>query len=497
MGGIDLQGVFFGSQNAGMFGCGSTSTEQVRAGNDADEEISDEVKVVVIPNDASGSDVKVVVIPGDVSRTDKHDVPIIPIFDSYSPPEIIPVDVDDLAGKEAGVKFCNLPGGLTTNVAVVPICIQRPGTEEFKYKSLDSNAPASIIVNGNPITLYPSCSNPFWGDAHLKEGENSIIGLLAYQGGEVYQVEIKVNFDPAFSTADQALVYGIRQNQIVVMDVENGWMLGEIQSGSIGLGPKNLQISPDGHFLYSPREAGIEVIDTASNAVNQTIPMDTGGYAALTPEGDKIFLNRHTKDGSESYYRTNLVDTATWEQLLSFKGGGPDYPMAVVPFTGNKLYINSSSSIYVYSPPDYTESNYISSVGGSAFAVSPMGNWAVSGSYTIHMLDVKLDQEIYSFEPSYPAYDAVFSPDGELVYLGGDSGMEAHHLAAKATFWATNPYAVKADKTAITPDGKFVYGADLNLCGTDASVVDTGNGAVVGLVPKLTLTGAMVYKPAY
>ena len=177
MSGIDLQGVLFGPQRSGMFGCGGTSTEQVRVADDTWEEKSAEVKVVVIPEDAN----------------------------TYYLPEITSVEVEDLmavtdfaAGEaetiaqEEGVAFCNLPKDLTTNIAVLPICIRRPETDEFKYKSLDSNAPAAITVNGIPIALYPACFDPFWGDAYLNLGENSIVGSLAYQGGESYQVEIKV-----------------------------------------------------------------------------------------------------------------------------------------------------------------------------------------------------------------------------------------------------------------------------------------------------------------
>lgn len=620
MAGIDLQGVFFGSQNAGMFGCGGSSTVSAQkdavgqdgGGSEAHgdgtslpdiyevpdgygslydkdndgyidiaykgqycienkpgieiskklcdcndniasinpgaqescNEIDDNCNGItdegcIVPEDVKGEEVPSpdVIVPNDAEIVDACD-----LQDMSFPPEVKEAEVcDDQDGSEAlispevnevskpevivvegcgiensgvlaeaeGIQFCNLPTIHSTNIPILPVCI-KPG-EGYEDKTLDQAIPPRIMLDGAELPLddVDNECNPtetgIWAGAKLNPGKNYITGEITYTGGEKKNVGICVTYDPNYSTAGQNLLYGISNEQIVVINADQGWMMGKIYSPLPGFGPKNLVLFTDYSEVFSPREAGIDVIDTASNQIVKTVVKETGGYASLTEDGSKLFVNRHTKDTESGSYYVNVFDSVTWENILSFPAKYSE--LGPIISKSGKLYTAYDyKSMSVYYPPEYATSKDIDASGYLCVsASSPTEDIIIAGCdcwvQTINIINTKEDKLLYNLD-GFPTFgdmsDAVFSPNGKEFYFVGHDELVAHSVEFQATLW-TAPLSEWDwnHEIAKNPYGLDLFVVSHESCANNLTVYDADKGGKLKVFPNIPFNGDMVYKPAY
>lgn len=401
-------------------------------------------------------------------------------------PEAVQVHID---AEPAPVKiFCSLPNQSTVHFPIYPVCIKVP--EEYSSsRYVYPDYPVEIRVNGKVIEDLTQCLNTFWGDAHLEEGKNMVLASL-FLVGEVKTQAIELNYSPGLFTREQALLYGISGGKVLVFDVEGKKVLGKIKPLSNDPQLKSMALSPDYRRLYLPREDGIEVVDTKTSTVADIFDVLTGGEMALAPGGEGMFVN------VPYYYdfpMINYVDAESGEVEFNLKGGCPACAMLNPPSNPSKLYVGSSP-INVYQGPSFGLFHSIKAEGSDGMVAAPGGERLVTnGDENIYLIETKSDEILFYYKDLTGVKDVVFSPDGKVVYLGGQSAVEARDSKTMATLWQANGRG----KLSISSDGSTLFSIGEGKCDTTLWIIDASSGDNLEYIDYVPVTGDMVYKPAY
>ncbi len=166
-----------------------------------------------------------------------------------------------------------------------------------------------------------------------------------------------------------------------------------IDNGSPGPGPfpgpGGVAVSPDGSKVYI---ANIEfntvsVIDTASNTVTATIPVGVNPESvAVTPDSSKVYVTNGTSGSTPG--TVSVIDTATNTVISTIPAGVNPFGVAVTP-DGSKVYVTNGASEGI-SVID-TATNTVTTILGngeptgilphSGVAVSPDGSKVYVGNY--------------------------------------------------------------------------------------------------------------------
>jgi len=384
--------------------------------------------------------------------------------------------------------FCNLPDQSTVHFPIFPICVSEP--KEYSSQDLYEEYPVEIRVNGKIIEDLTKCLHTYWGDAYLEEGHNVVTASLFYVGGVKMQM-IDLYYSPGIFTQEAELIYGVSQGKILVVDVEKKKVLGKIMPQSNDSQLKTLALSPDYRWLYLPREDGIEVIDTKTSQVIKVFDALTGGEMALTPDGEGMFVNVPYYYG---FPVINYVDTESGEILFASKGGCPECAMSNPLSEPSKLYVGFPSSISVYEGPSFGLIHSIAAESSGGMGASPNGERLVTnGEEYTYLIDTQGDKVLFYYKNIIGAQDIVFSPGGELVYLGGLSMVEARNSKTMATLWQEKGW----EKLALSTNGENLFTIGGNNCSTTLGIIDALTGQTVTYIDYVPITGDMVYKPAY
>ena len=186
------------------------------------------------------------------------------------------------------------------------------------------------------------------------------IYLAAWSSGKVYVFDVAtgkilapisvgsgptdVVFTPNGRTA---YVANEDDSSVSVIDVANGVVEGTpIPVGNL---PVGINITPDGKTVYTINATSVSAIDTNSNTVISTIDLSTlttgtGAFAAVTPEGDYLYVAVTDKlDPSGAPGNLVLISTATNEVVgTPVVVGINPFAVAIAP-NGKHAYITSTN----------------------------------------------------------------------------------------------------------------------------------------------------------
>jgi YVTN family beta-propeller protein len=112
----------------------------------------------------------------------------------------------------------------------------------------------------------------------------------------------------------------------------------------VGAGPAGVAVTPDGSKVYVANEDGtVSVIDTASNAVTDTITLPVGSEpfgVAVTPDGSKVYVANFNSKSVSVITTTGNTVTAT------VTVGKNPYGVVVTP-DGSTVYVSNSGTVTV------------------------------------------------------------------------------------------------------------------------------------------------------
>jgi len=248
------------------------------------------------------------------------------------------------------------------------------------------------------------------------------------------------------------------------------------------LNPELIQMSPDGSMawvgesaLYNGVSSVITVIQTSTNHVTGSITL----LAKASP-GAMVF----SPDGARAYVAANsstvdVVDVATMKAVSSMETLGGPGGLAISP-DGKTLLVPNSGSSHVQAigeasgrelanipvgAMDYGNQLY-SEYGGAA--VSPDGARAYVTNYSsanVAVIDTASKRVVTSVPVGGTPVGVTVSPDGTKAYVAnsGSNSVTVIDTATFATKEIPMPKSTVPSSIAISPDGRRVYVAGNNL----------------------------------
>lgn len=249
---------------------------------------------------------------------------------------------------------------------------------------------------------------------------------------------------------------------------------------------------------YIPTADGtsVSVIDTATDRVIATIPVDAGAIGvALHPAGTHVYVTSHAS-GSLS-----VISTAT-NAVVATIPLGPEAaePMGVaVSPDGSRVYVADVHDGSV-SVVDTARHAVIATFPAGSFLLGATVNPAGTRLYLsndqgtdVAVVDTGSNTRLGGIAVGGPSYGVAVSPDGALLYVTLDVGELAVVDTASDSVVATVTLGAHPRGVAVAPDSARVYVAN---SGSDTvSVVDTASNTVIATVPVGTGPGGVAVTP--
>ena len=313
----------------------------------------------------------------------------------------------------------------------------------------------------------------------------------------------------AETLAQNAYITNSGDNTVSVINTSTNKVIATIP---VDNGPNALTVTPDGGNVYVANggSASVSVIDPETNGVIDTISVGSGpgGGVAAAPDGSKVYVLNGCFDLCGV---VSVIATATDTVIATIPVGDRPSGAAVSP-DGRKVYVTNgfANSVSVIATKTNTVSDTIA-VGmfPQFLAVTPDGGRVYVGnsnSNTVSVIETAHDTVIAtipvgSTDPnaggSYPQGVAV-SPDGSKVYVANSFLANSVSVISTATntVIATIPVGSGPEGLAVTADGSKVYVA--NVWDYDISVINTATNKVEMTVPvgiNPTTFGIFIQRP--
>ena len=299
----------------------------------------------------------------------------------------------------------------------------------------------------------------------------------------------------------EAYITNFGSNNVSVIDTSSATVVSTI-SLAPELGPVGVAVTPDGRFAYitnaGPGATGgttVSVLDVATSTVLTTIPVGASPEGiAVTPDANFAYVaNLHSINGTVSVINT-ITNSVTGTIQLG-AGTGPQ-GVAITP-DGNFAYVTdrSSGTVSVINTASNTVVGApipVGPVGGSPFsqpvgvAISPDGKFvyvANFGSYTVSVIATATNTVVNTINTSVQPLGIAVTPDGRFVYVTSGltngpitvSVIDVTAPAPVAQPIATLPAAFgnQPGGVSVTPNGEFVFVADLNTVSEIATATNT------------------------
>ena len=250
----------------------------------------------------------------------------------------------------------------------------------------------------------------------------------------------------------------------------------------------------------------VSVIDTATNTVTDTIPVDRSPqYVAFTPDGAFAYV------ANTNGRTVSVIDRVTRTIIATVpEGGATTFPVVVrMSNDGAFVYvllneISGNSSVSVIDTATNTVVATIPVTGTlQSMTLNPSGTllWVGDGAGRIILVDTATNTVTGTFSVGISVAEIAFTPDGAFAYMTQSRGNNVVQVdTASHAVVATFSPGRFTFGVAITPDGSFAYVA--NLLDNTVAVVDINNGnAIVATIPvgafpaeiALTPDGAFAY----
>jgi YVTN family beta-propeller protein len=261
-------------------------------------------------------------------------------------------------------------------------------------------------------------------------------------------------------------------------------------------------------YVANQGSNSVSVIDTTSNTVTATIPVQKGPTSVIgSPDGSKIYV------ANSGIGQVSIVDTSSNTVIgVAADGGGvstPGYGLALAP--NGKLYVSCASTagrlrtIII----DSTQNRIISSVSGAGdmapfgLAVTPDGSRLYCSTMTsgLAVIDTGSNSLITNIRVACGMSGVAVSPDGKKVFVSLPSALKN---GVSVIDTASNNVigqlpTAHASGMAVSPDSSKLYVG--NIASNVVTVVDLTSNTVTASIPvgiypadlALTADGSMLY----
>jgi len=377
------------------------------------------------------------------------------------------------AGASATVTVLHRPV-VTLQASPNPITAGEMATLSWSSQNADTASMdqgiGGVEVNGN-IQVSPS------------ETTTYTVTATGPGGTATANVTLEVN-RPNQPRKNCAYITNYDGGDVTVVDIAANAVLTRIP---VGNGPYGVDVSPDGDLVYvTSEEDGISVIDSATNTVVGSIPVNATTVAA-SPDGSVIYA---VSNGEGTL---TAMDSASHEILGSVDVGASPCGIAVNP-SGTRIFVASleEGTVRVVDAADLSvmDTLQVSEPGTEVLdiEVSPDGSlvYAVSDySCQLTVIDARTNSIIrsVSYMPERRLDDAYLavSPDGQSIYLSLLSNASSIRIidASSLEILKTIPAGYPSD-LSFTPDGAFVYVPDAYT--NTVLVIDTGSREVSSIL---------------
>jgi YVTN family beta-propeller protein len=267
---------------------------------------------------------------------------------------------------------------------------------------------------------------------------------------------------------------------VSVIDTATNAIVNTIPAGQgcLCIGPDGVALTPDGALAYVTNELEntLSVIRTASNSVIATLPVGSGPTsAAMSPDGQRVYVLNGSGTTSVS-----VISTMTDAVLATIPLGVPQARgMAIVP-DGSRLYVATygSNSVIVVNTASLAVVNEIS-VGNlpAGVDITPDGSSAYVPNFlgnTVSVIDTAADSVTATINVASNPSSARVTPDGQRAYVVSQTGVTVINTQTNSVVAAIP--GLGGSTLEFTPDGSRAYIATY----TNVSIIDTATNTVVG-----------------
>ena len=290
---------------------------------------------------------------------------------------------------------------------------------------------------------------------------------------------------------------GVLGGGVVTASADPDPMFSVVGTVSVGSGPYDVAVSPDGSRAYASDTIGnsVSVISTATNTVSATVSVGSSPLGvAVTPDGSRVYVT-NTSDNSVS-----VISTATNTVSATVSVGSSPRYVAVTP-DGSRVYVTngSSHSVSVISTATNTVSATVS-VGGYPFsvAVSPDGSRVYVTNVddsSVSVISTATNTVSATVSGGYNPSGVAVSPDGSRVYVANYGGSSVTVISAPASVTApAAPTSLVATAGNGSASIAFTAGADGGASISKYQYrLGAGSWVDAGLTLPIAITGLANY----
>lgn len=253
----------------------------------------------------------------------------------------------------------------------------------------------------------------------------------------------------------------------------------------VGKGPTLLAIAPDGRDVYAAANGTVTMIDTDSNAIVGTFPINPyPAGVAVTPDGTRVFLSNLFSIQLTVLDITTRTVASPLKLFAARQIGGfgriavsPNGRVAYVANAVNELLaiVDLRTRTALSSTLDMRPVDIAFAPDGRTAYIAGCQGFCSSG--TVEMFDTATLEIERRLSVGSQPYRIVLAPDGKRAYTAnlGDATVSAVDLTTRQVT-ATVPISVQPTGLALTSDGGSLYVTSLPT-GT-VTVIDTASNTV-------------------
>jgi YVTN family beta-propeller protein len=328
--------------------------------------------------------------------------------------------------------------------------------------------------------------------------EQSPVHTYHEAGNYTVRLTVKTEEGTGSKTASinvfQRLVYAYvtnsGDNTVSVIDTASNAVTDTIPAGN---SPYEISASPEGKKIYVANwgSGTVSVIDTSENNVTATV--DTGaspGGVAVSPDGTALYVTNVVNN------TVSVIDTSLNSVTATVNIGNYPAGIAVSP-DGKRVYVTNTGSIeapgnsvYVISTLDYSIEAVSVGRGPSGVAVTPDEKKVYvsnSDDGTVSVIDTATNTAAATVNVGNSSWGVAVNPAGTEVYVANVGDIESNldgyvsviDTAADRVI-ATVPAGKEPYKVAVSPDGTQVYVT--NKGSNTVSIIDTATKEVLDTV---------------
>jgi YVTN family beta-propeller protein len=323
---------------------------------------------------------------------------------------------------------------------------------------------ASLLVTGDGTavagaTAAASPRGELAYVVHLDHAESGIVTVIDTRTKRVIAtIPVGEGPDAVVVTPDgkQAyVVHNIPEGTVWAIDTKSKKRTALIP---VGENPSAIAITPDGRRAYVTGNHGVSVIDTAKNAVVDTISSIewTPNAIAVTPDGKHVYVSNRIEEGEA----VSVIDTANHAVI------------AVIPFAGE---------------------------APQGIVVSPDGKYVyVAKASGVAIIDTQTQAFVETVKDGFNK-GVVVTPDGKYVYTTNFYYVDATTKGVAVINTETRkiektiPFEFYAFRIAMASDGRHVYVTNYER--NTVSVIDTKTNATIATIPVREHPGDIAIAP--